>query len=244
MRPRPGREEDSGRQRLVSTRVCVSTGALALLRGWILLWSCHVVALDGRRAAVPENLLLQSLTAASNDSQMPCGVFVCFFLVCFMWPIVRWREVWSEAWVTSVLRGVIPPTPRSAWDAWKPKQDFAFQTMSSSGLKSRATFLTLITFFLWRRWDEMHWNYGWAGARESPCCSTRRCQYYHRWCQRRLRADKCWLLRGTLKTAERIEVIHNHKYLIPIIACWELQHCLQNTIKHSNVKRISNANML
>ena len=104
-------------------------------------------------------------------------------------------------------------------------------------------------FFLWRRWDETHWNYGWAGAREGPCCSKRQCQCSHHWCQHTLRADKCWLQRGTLKTAERIQVLHNHKYLIPIIACWELQHCLQNTVKHSSVKHssvkhISNANTL
>lgn len=57
---------------------------------------------------------------------------------------------WSEAWVTSVPHRVKPPTPRCAWDAWKPKQNLSSQMMSSSGWKSRATVSTLITFF----WEE------------------------------------------------------------------------------------------
>lgn len=47
----------------LSQLLCVSAAGLVLLRAWMLPWSCPVVALDGRRAAVPENLLLQSLTA-------------------------------------------------------------------------------------------------------------------------------------------------------------------------------------
>jgi len=83
MRCRRRREQDSGRQSL-SQLLCVSAAALALLSSWMLLWSCPVVALDGRRMAVPENLLLWSLTAASRETQMPWRVLVCFFLVCVM----------------------------------------------------------------------------------------------------------------------------------------------------------------
>lgn len=81
MRPRPRRELDSGRQRFVSTVLCVSCsfGSAKRLNALPVLHAC-VVFLYRRRVSVPENLLLQPLTAASREIQMPWRVLECLFL--------------------------------------------------------------------------------------------------------------------------------------------------------------------
>lgn len=63
----------------LSQLLCVSAAGLVLLRAWMLPWSCPVVALDGRRAAVPENLLLPG----SRALQTACAPLHCEFCVTY-----------------------------------------------------------------------------------------------------------------------------------------------------------------
>lgn len=66
----------------LSQLLCVPAAGLVLLRACMLSWSCPVVALDERGAAVPESL--QSLTAASGQDSSPWREHVSLFLVCFV----------------------------------------------------------------------------------------------------------------------------------------------------------------
>lgn len=63
----------------------------------MLSWSCPVVGLDGRRAAVPENL--QSLTAASGQDSSPleraCTSLPCVFCVT-CWQVQGSLNSWPD----------------------------------------------------------------------------------------------------------------------------------------------------
>lgn len=117
MRPRPRTEQDRGRRRLVSTVVRLSRSFGSPVRlGTLVVLSCCGSAWKKKHCPWKPAPLVPP--AASSETQMPQRVHVFLFLACFVWPVARWREVWSLGLIRGMSYKCPPQSQTSSSKAY------------------------------------------------------------------------------------------------------------------------------